>query len=237
MNNISLVTITFHKDFNCLEKQLTSLNMYYKKNLTHNIILNDDEIYLTGLQNIVSKFKYFNYKIYHFSNFDLSHQTVELDWFNQQILKLQACNIIDTKFYLIFDSKDYVTQYHDFNELIANDIPSLNYDKHDLYKLDTSYSNSFKFFNLNPDEHRDFVTDGRTPFIMETEHTKSLLNYIEDSGIKLNQLITPTTDHTKRHTEFYLYNAWLEKNNVKVNWVKELILGQKIEYECRIKNI
>jgi hypothetical protein len=234
MKNISLLTVTCKKDFKILERQLISLGIFCKPSFTHNIILNDDLENLSELKSIVSKFNKFDYKIYSYLNFDLSHQFVNLDWWNQQILKLLCCKIIDTNFYLITDSKDYFTKYFNPDKLINNGIASQTRAPiTGIGEFEKYYVNSFEFFDLNPDDYRNFTTGSHTPFIMENYYVKSLLEHLNDLNIKLNQFLAPNLE--KNFTEFYLYIAWLEKNNIKLNWVERMIGGLKFSYEGRIE--
>ena len=234
MKDISLVTITCKKDFKILERQLISLDSFCEPSFTHNIILNDDLEHLPELISLVNNFKKFDYKIYNYSDFDLSHQWDNLDWYNQKILKLLCCKIIDTNFYLITDSKDYFTISFNPVDLISNGIAAQTRAQvTGGGEFEQYYINSFELFDLNPDDYRNFTTDSHTPFIMETYYVKSLLTYLEEQNIKLNHLLAPNLD--KNVTEFYLYIAWLEKNSVKLNWTGQLITGWRYSYEGRIQ--
>jgi hypothetical protein len=214
---ISFLTVTFEPDFLVLERQLKSFDQYMSPGYTYNIILQDDISKLPILKNIVSKYKKFSYNVIHFSELGLDEQVLDSGWHNQQLLKLIAAKIIDTKYYVSFDSKNYVTRPWDplvdiMEDGYASNTRAASTGDGEFEKY---YVNAYTMVGLDPEKYRDQTTTSGTPYVMETTVVLSLLDYLKEQGILLKNLFHPAAQQV---TEFYLYTAWATKNNVVIKW-------------------
>lgn len=223
--NLSILTVTFHKDFYLLERQLKSIKKFSPVTFKHNIVLNDDRKHEAQLLKITEPFP--NIKIWHRDQFDHINNILPMErkngWVEQQICKLEFANFCTTDYYLVLDSKDFFRS--DFDPLTL-----INNGKTTLLKAQGAatewgeflyyFKNAYKLFDLDPGACVNRASSSRTPFVIMTGHAIDLVRHFDIHNMKLNDYIGPTSS-SHNGTEFHLYTAWLEKvgDINKIHWV------------------
>jgi len=144
------------------------------------------------------------------------------NWFTQQFAKLYVSKIINSKYYIMLDSKNIFIKKIDLSYFILNDKIKMYYSTH-CEALLNYYSNCFDYFgveNSNPYKH-PFYIQTTTPFIFVTQECKNMIDFIENK--ENNNLYMFFLK--KKHTEFFLYFAWLHfaKNTNSYIYIDEPI--------------
>lgn len=202
------VIITYHKDFEKLQKCLQSI---LKHGLGHNhelihIVVNDQEQYLKDIYNFVpqdSRFKIWHYK-------DIHNWSGPLDWYSQQWFKLAACKIVSSEWYLLLDSD---------NELLGSIKHHQMFKDHKAYYLRTSidYANArllkqlsfaYDYWQDTLSNHNYFMTDN-IPFLIHTDTAKNMLPKVD------HNIFDSAMDGTNSTLEFIFWSAYLDHMGIK----------------------
>lgn len=247
---ISLLTVTCVKDFDLLDRQLASAVEFLPSDSMYYIILNDDIKYLPELTSMVSKHLINNMIVHHSEFIELSVPLVDNckfgersyeGWVTQQVLKLTAAHIIQTPYYMILDSKDYFIQPTDPKVMIVdNKILSKKetFFHHWQETWDIFYKNSYSLLGLNPAECKHEVVQPHTPYIVNTQYVRDLINYFAEININLIDAVGLQNERTQgKCCEFYLYSAWLSKQNLissSITWVED-DLPIRVEFDYRLR--
>jgi len=232
---LSFVTVTFWRDFDLLERLLSTMGQFIKDSYIHYIILNDRDEYLPELEKIIDCHTHHQYKIILLSQLSKQYPTlvnskVHLGWWTQQVLKLAISKEIKTEFYCILDSKDFVISLlNPIRDLVIDNKPiALFENAHNILPSSEFYTYrqcSYQVFKL--EDTTDYCMRSHTPFIMKTAHVIDMLEYLSSGPKTLTQLIegegNPEILHGGRCVEFYLYMAWLRLNNLlmQYSWIDD----------------
>ena len=201
----------------------------------HTVVLNDDINRLSELETLVSQYSNSQYNIvtrdqlYFARNGDGRAE--------QQICKLVASSVITTDYYCILDSKNYVNSSFDPKTfIVGNKTVNVRQDEGSRKLLtwqpefDIWIRNSYQIFGLDSSQYMNSLTWTMTPYIMKTQYVRELLHYLKNNYISISNILGNTND--KLHcSEFYLYSAWLAKNNYlnEIEWIDGFpqVLGDK----------
>jgi len=241
-NKISIVVVTYHNDFILLNRLLRSIQQHWKITDIEEIviILNDPTKYLEQLNKIVKKSlkKQFSYKIetIHSIAPDL---VPHYNWNSQQTLKCLSCDLVNTDWYIIHDSKDYYIDNVEMSDIFDENGKATVHLDHTRHPSDSrippvpgstwppgpfsmALENSFKIFDIDPSDHKAIHFPTTTPFIVKTQIMR---NMVEDTKRMtkhfFNFLFAMQLDGQCVITEFLLYGAYCYKTTKYrdyVNW-------------------
>lgn len=234
--HLSIVTITYRDDLKKFDRLARTLKKYCDLNSYHWYVINNDDIsYHATIIEILAKYTE-NYTLLHWKDFqqlvDTINEELHYDpaqtetyngWHTQQCLKLLISNYIRTPYYITFDSDDYFTSHYNLNNFIANQKifslrEKLEQDDFEYFRI-----NAFDLFDLDYTKI-DLVLSVAPPVILQTIEVKKLLDYLNQKNIKLLDILGNAIPIWERTVEYYLYYAWLCKNNLTNNlhWVKTM---------------
>lgn len=125
---MDLVTVTWSSDLNFLKLQSFSINKFIQTPCVHWVIIEDDVINIDQWrQEIGSYYQNHTLKLIHHS--EISSNKNNRGWIRQQVLKLQIAQYIESKSYLILDSKNFFINPTDLNDWpIVEGNGSLHFD-------------------------------------------------------------------------------------------------------------
>ena len=214
------VSIIFYNktEINLLKIQLFSFT-FVDINIINNIyiLFNDskdkneqfEREYLTCIKNYVPTHLIDKIKIIYITDLICLDETYVSNWFTQQFAKLYISKIINSKYYIMLDSKNIFIKNIDISYFIVNNKLKMYFESHGDELLNY-YSNCFNYFDIknmsffNPYKV-PFYIQSTTPFIFITQECKNMINFIEN---KENTTLY-TFFLTNKYTEFFLYFAWL----------------------------
>jgi hypothetical protein len=224
INKLSFLTITYWNDFDLLDQQLYSFDRYYSSTVVHYIILNDDICHLEELKSIVNKYNTKNfYYIMHcndvYNKNVCSQEQCKLltGWYTQQILKLFASSIIDSEFYCVLDSKSHFNSKASLDSFVRYNM-AVNILEHDCNIQGTFFTGarcSYQLLETNLDTRT--LIQSIPPVVFKTSWVKLLLQYLNSKNWELPDILVWKDNFFC--TEFYLYSAWLSKNN----WLDQIV--------------
>lgn len=246
-STVSFLTVTCKTDFPLLNRLLASSEKHTSKNnFIHYIVLNDAIEHKDELESIVENFKNIICKIYHFHDIPGMDAPLRDDykygfrytdgWVTQQILTLTAAQKIETEYYCNINSKDYFIRDISIENIISKQGIECTAEKFNnfipqhgtvSYMFLCHYVNSYKIFELSPWDYCDKAIMPHTPATLATKHVQSMLDYFYKQDISILDLIghnntplTPEVKETNKTNEYYLYSAWLAKNNLlnTISW-------------------
>ena len=236
-NTLSLFTTTYERDFDLLERLLNSILKHCGTEYTHYIILNDDIIHLSELTSILAKFPN-NFIVKHYLEFLEMHAPLVENsnfgdrwcdgWTRQIMLTLIAATVIKSTFYLHLCSKDLVVgslninKFIQHNKFVANQsyINTEEFIEIELFEFfNEFFVNAYKLFELDPEKYRNSTISPITPAIIKTEHIQDMLQYLSDRNLYIIDIIGMNANVEwyngyNKTCEYYLYAAWLAKNNL-----------------------
>jgi hypothetical protein len=129
-------------------------------------------------------------------------------WFSQQILKLMAARIVETKRYVVLDAKNHLV-FPLTRRCIETSsgtmlLHPMNYEHHDMRPF---LANTLDYFGLNLRDHVKCFLPTTTPFPLSTDTVRDLVDYIE---VREKRPFPEAFvyDGFKR-TEFFLLGAYL----------------------------
>lgn len=203
---LSIVVMTYHKDFEKLDRCLSSLDVHADKNIPIIVILNDPKTYLDDLERITQKHRVT--KIYCAD--EIADWSDPLDWWSQQWFKLAISKNMTTPWYLLVDSDDVFVKDLEDSAIFDQDrakcltepIACVTERNNWLIKW---LSNSRRRLNLQ--ELPKNTLGNLTPMMMHTHTVRQLCQNVDASWFD-------STDPENRVSEFYLYHAWLEKQGL-----------------------
>ena len=214
------VSIIFYNktEINLLKIQLFSF-MFVDINIINNIyiLFNDSKDkneqfkteYLTCIKNYVPSHLIDKIKIIYITDLICLEEKYLTDWFTQQFAKIYISKIINSKYYIMLDSKNIFIKNIDISYFIVNDKIKMYYSTHNDALLNY-YSNCFNYFDIKnmssfkPYKHPLYIQT-TTPFIFITQECKNMIEFIENK--ENTNLYTFFLTH--KYTEFFLYFAWL----------------------------
>jgi len=255
---LSLFTTTYERDFDLLERLLTSIEKHLQTEYTHYIVLNDDSKHLLELEKILEKFP-MKFRVVlreQFADFSLPlvencyygyrHVNPDDGWSSQIMITLLVANIIKTPYYLHLCSKDVINDTLDIKKIILNGKNVAlreNFDHGENTDRFIEFAiNACKFFNLNFEDCRHSFIRPATPAVINTQHMKNLLEYLDKRNISVVDLIglnkddlTPSYSECQHKTiEYYLYSTWLILNNLIDDTV--IWYSDSNKFCCKINN-
>jgi hypothetical protein len=214
------VSIIFYNktEINLLKIQLFSF-MFVDINIINNIyiLFNDskdkneqfEKEYLTSIKKYIPTHLIEKIKIIYITDLICLDKPYVTNWFTQQFAKIYISKIINSKYYIMLDSKNIFIKNIDISYFIVDDKLKMYYSTH-CDALLNYYSNCFNYFNIknlsffNPYKHPRYIQT-TTPFIFITQECKNMIDFIEN---KENTTLY-TFFLTRKYTEFFLYFAWL----------------------------
>jgi hypothetical protein len=216
------VSIIFYNEteINLLKIQLFSF-MFIDSNIINNIyiLFNDskdknelfEKKYLTSIKKYVPMYLIEKIKIIYITDLICLNdtETYVSNWFTQQFAKIYISKIINSKYYIMLDSKNIFIKNIDLTYFIFDDKIKMYYSTHNEALLNY-YSNCFNYFNItnitgfNPYKEPLYIQT-TTPFIFITQECKNMINFIENK----ENITLYTFFLTHKYTEFFLYFAWL----------------------------
>jgi hypothetical protein len=225
------VSIIFYNktEINLLKIQLFSF-IFVDTNIINNIyiLFNDSKDknkqfeteYLTCIKNYVPIHLIEKVKIIYITDLIYLDKPYLTNWFSQQFAKIYISKIINSKYYIILDSKNIFIKNIDISYFILDNKIKMYYSSHNDALLNY-YNNCFNYFGIknvlefNPYKHPLYIQT-TTPFIFITQECADMINFIENKENKnLYEFFL-----TEKYTEFFLYYSWLcFKNNNNNNYV------------------
>ena len=129
-------------------------------------------------------------------------------WFSQQILKLMAARIVETKRYVVLDAKNHLV-FPLSRQCIETSsgkmlLHPMNYEHHNMRPF---LANTLDYFGLTLQDHVKSFLPTTTPFPLSTDVVRDLVDYIEVREKKPFPEAF-VYDGFKR-TEFFLLGAYL----------------------------
>lgn len=127
-------------------------------------------------------------------------------WRSQQILKLAVAAEISSPHYVVLDAKNHFVRAPGPEEFVASDgrsrVPAYSFENHPLRP---SLTRVLEYFSLDPSRYVTRFTATTTPFVLETEQVRDLVDDVQlRSG---HDFAREFLAHDL--TEFFLYSAWL----------------------------
>jgi hypothetical protein len=230
---LSLFTTTYERDFDLLDRLLSSIEEYLGTEYLHYIVLNDDTKHLPELEKILQKYP-MQFEVIlrdQFADFSLPlldncyygyrHIGPADGWSSQIMITVLVSSLIKTPYYLHLCSKDIIIEPLDIDKLILNN-KIMAFKENFDHGVNTDQFiefavNACRFFNLTFEECRQSFIKPATPAVVNTQYMKNVLAYIAERNtsvvdlIGLNQPWKPCQGKT---IEYYLYSAWLILNNL-----------------------
>jgi hypothetical protein len=224
------VSIIYYKksEIELLKIQLFSF-MFVDINIINNIyiLFNDsndkNELfrteYLTCIYKYVPTKLIDKIKIIYITDLISLNEPYKTNWYTQQFAKIYISKIINSKYYVMLDSKNIFIKNIDLSYFILNNKIKMYYSNHndDLMKF---YNNCFNYFGItnisksNPYNHPLYIQT-TTPFVFITKECKHMIDFIENK--ENTNLYNFFCRH--QHTEFFLYFAWLCFTNNTNNYI------------------
>ncbi len=204
---ISLVTVVCKADVRLLMMQFSSINIYAKNvNITeHVIICNDKSILNSEIYDIVNEVNYsIPVKVISQSEVLKLENTVKRGWYTQQVCKLHAHKFVNSNFYTVLDSKNFLINQIYPNSLIKDGKPI-------MFMMDSRkvwggiLDATFNLLNVS-DEKGSFCSPS-TPFTFIRAEVESMYKHLDDAGFNIEDLICDKMGVT----EFICYFAYLKK--------------------------
>jgi hypothetical protein len=210
MSNISLVTVTSGQESAMLQRQLDSCRHFIDPGYEHIVIINDDikfDVQGQGVR-VVHKSEVPGYV-------DSGHSSSV----DHQTLTLLAANLVKTDYYIMYDSKNYLTKVLDLATVIENDLMPMIPEIIDWTSSTVRLLiNSYELMGLDAEIHQDKFMAAVTPFMFKREYVLRLLDYLKENNIILEKILSPTDG---RCSEFYLYSAYCNKIKAwDFNWLR-----------------
>lgn len=131
-------------------------------------------------------------------------------WLVQQALKLLISRMITNKYYLILDAKNHFIRPLLKEDIFEGELPKARvFVKHSGTRHRELLENSLKYFELDTELANSKTGATTTPYIMYTDITRELLDYIE---LKTGDIIKLfDVEKPKMCTEFFLYYSFILK--------------------------
>jgi hypothetical protein len=165
--------------------------------------------YLTCIKNYVPTHLIDKIKIIYITDLICLDKPYVTNWFTQQFAKIYISTILNSKYYIVLDSKNIFIKNIDISYFMQHDKINMYYSNHNDALLNY-YSNCFNYFDIknmsffNPYKDPWYIQT-TTPFIFITQECKNMVHFIEN---KENTTLY-TFFLTQKYTEFFLYFAWL----------------------------
>lgn len=243
-NKITIVVVTFHKDFLLLDRFLTSVCKFWNLSQLDSIkiVLNDEVTYLPNLEKILEKFLLHNIKIDIICPKDSNYvkvfgdtSKIVYDWHSQQLYKCLVADIINTDWYIIHDCKDYYISPVDITDCFTSTGKAymhINHQRegfngamlptshHGFGPFSLAFGCSYSLFGLND---RDYLLTRFafvTPFFVKTQYMRDMISDLRGRlGTIFQFLFSIHLDGQCFVTEFLLYSAYCAKLNNYADYV------------------
>lgn len=233
-----LVTVTCQRDLWLLDLQAQSFDRYLQDGSSTIIIVNEkdpsawNEVFFKDIE---KWYKRHNYRIFYSKDFDIDwdlfyKNEVVTGWFRQQILKLAVSEKLDSNFYFILDSQNFLVNYWSFKSRFVDG--KLPYRANQLGWAKKAYEGYAGLFGLSDCADQDKMSIS-TPIYMKTDLVKTLIATKEN----LKNFSQWFFSYGEEKSEFALYLAWVEYNggiekyHYKAhNWVHPM-LRDSFEFE------
>jgi hypothetical protein len=231
-DQLSFLTVTYERDFDLLERLLQSIKLFFDTTYKHYIVLNDSIDHLAELEEIVGKFpmqtkiilreKFQDFQLPLVENCQFGYRFTAPDngWLTQTMLTMLSAEEIETPFYLHLCSKDIFKSAFDISSII-NDGKTVVWNENFDHGVNTNQFiefavNACNFFNLDFNQYKHLLIRPATPVVVNTQQMKNMLIDLKSQNVSvidligLNESWRPSQGKTN---EYYLYSAWLAKNN------------------------
>ena len=239
-DKLTIVIITFNKDFKLLLKLLDSIYEFWNSEAVESIkiVFNDEVRYKFYFDKIVDKFKNKKIKIEKYYMFEMEPRLREFDWHSQQMAKCLISKYITTDWYIINDCKDYYISPISLDDCFDEEGRAIMHLDHARYNnaeeipyptshwgfgpFNLAYQSCCDLWGLDPRDYKQFHLPYLTPFFVKTKNMSDMIDELKDTfksafpfmfSLYLNGQVFVT--------EFLLYNAYCtSKNNLAdyVDW-------------------
>jgi hypothetical protein len=224
---IDFITIVFNDPKEVLLLQIQAKSFYLvDKNIINDIyvIFNDNKEYFNlfketfnnQLVKLYPDYLISKVKLIHIS--DLGLNLKKTTWFSQQIIKIYISKFINSKYYIVLDSKNHFKENISYGDFFKNEKPIIRMSAHS-HEMLKYYYNCLDYFNVscpNIIPQNNIKIQTITPFIFIKNICLQLINYIE---FKENISFSDFININKKYTEFFLYYAFMLYLNIENEYI------------------
>lgn len=225
---LDLVSITFEQEIRLQLLQAISIEKHFEiDNINkYMIVLNgssNQELaeYLEDLFNLFELSRSLQRKIQFINANDLLDwippETENRSYLLQQIIKLKIARLVNSKHYLLLDSKNHFIRDVNIDDFISNEKIKTQFKK-PAYGLIKFLNHSLSVFNLRNEDYIENAMPTITPYLMKTLYVRELTTFLEEKFSKPFEQVF--FEEIPNATEFYLYYSWLIKNNLLEDYVQ-----------------
>jgi hypothetical protein len=231
-SKLTIAIVTFHQDFELLQKLVKSIYTYWNPSEIDSIkiVLNDHAFYYEKFNQVVDELYHSDFKIDKIFHYELEPKLKYLDWCSQQMFKCLISEKITTDWYLIHDCKDSYTKNISITDCFTPDGKALMYLNHMRVTTDPlspnprthwgfgpfshSFDNSCQIFNVDSADCKGNHLPILTPFFVKTTNMKDMVYELRNMMKGMFPfLFNITLDGASFVTEFLLYNAYCYSKN------------------------
>lgn len=205
MEKVTLVTIVCKKDLFMLETQIKSIVKYadWRAIKEHIIIFNEADDMRGFINNIVQSCSYSVPTNIVDGQALLSKENRALrGWFTQQVMKLQASKLVNTRIYFVLDAKNHLVDQYHFKTLLSDSKPII-YTQSSRGGWQSAIEGACDVFSVREETLHQYSAP-ITPFPMITEVVNQMHGELEMMGKSAEEIICQ-----KKSTEFLLYWVYL----------------------------
>lgn len=209
------VIVTYQNDLLLAHRAAESIakhNIGSAPNTIH-VVVNDGPAVFEQAQTLFKSIA----DVYHYTDIS-SWVHARSGWWSQQWLKLQAYQLINSNWYMPFDSDMYINRHITQKELFDKDRACCNLRDRDMYinnqQFNQYINNACLYWNVDIDDIDQILRES-PPNIL---HRDSVKNMLDD----MKPWVFGSTENSS--IEFFLYWVYLYKNNLtdmyihKPNW-------------------
>lgn len=212
-NDCPLVTVTCQRDLPLLELQAQSFDKYLQEKSSIIVVVNEidpTEWQRYFLDNISHYYQRHNLTILYNKDFQIDWSLFEKNvvvtsWIRQQVLKLAIAEKLNSTFYFVLDSQNFLVNHWSFkSRFVKGKAP---YRINDIDWAIDSYNNYRGLLALPSLDKKDHMSIC-TPIYLHTDMIKKLI-MTQENTMKFSQWFF---SYGETKSEFALYLAWLEFN-------------------------
>lgn len=197
------VVVTYKQDLNLAARAVNSIIKYgigSEPNTIH-IVINDSPAVFEQAQKQFGKIAC----VYHYTDISTWIHS-RSGWWNQQWLKLKACELITGEWYMPFDSDMWISKHIHDQELFNGSRALCNLRECAIYdnQFDNYIRNACNYWSVDPDEIYEILRE-TPPNILHKDTVKKMLE-------EMNPWIFGSTQTPS--LEFFVYWIYLHKNNL-----------------------
>lgn len=191
---LDLVSITFEQEIRLQLLQAISIEKHFEiDNINkYMIVLNgssNQELaeYLEDLFNLFELSRSLQRKIQFINANDLLDwippETENRSYLLQQIIKLKIARLVNSKHYLLLDSKNHFIRDVNIDDFISNEKIKTQFKK-PAYGLIKFLNHSLSVFNLRNEDYIENAMPTITPYLMKTLYVRELTTFLEEKFSK-----------------------------------------------------